>query len=67
MQQFFLVDFQKVSTVQEYTALKRAYVKKYPDYLKDEMGFREADIQKEEKHPELVSLNTPNFRPSVKK
>ena len=62
LNQFYLKDFQKVCTVEEYIALRRAYAKKYRAYLQDEASFQEARIQQEEAHADLINLNTPGFR-----
>lgn len=60
--QFYMNDFQKVSTVKEYIALKRAYAKKYPEYLKNEKAFQESEIQREESVADQIVLNTPGYR-----
>ncbi|MEZ4905479.1 MAG: hypothetical protein R2822_28790 [Spirosomataceae bacterium] len=41
LNQFYFEDYPNLSTVKEYIALKRAYLKKYPEYLKDEPSFQE--------------------------
>jgi hypothetical protein len=62
LNQFYFKDYPNLSTVKEYIALKRAYVKKYPEYLKDEAAFQEAKIQEEERNADKIILNTKNFQ-----
>lgn len=62
LEQFYLKDYPNLSTVKEYIALKRAYVKKYPEYLKDEYAFQEVRIQDEERNADKIILNTKKFQ-----
>ncbi|RDB05634.1 hypothetical protein [Runella aurantiaca] len=62
LNQFYFKDYPNLSTVKAYIALKREYIKKYPEYLKDEAAFQEARIQEEEKNADKIILNTKNFQ-----
>lgn len=62
LNQFYFKDYPNLSTVKEYIALKRAYFKKYPEYLKDEPAFQEVRIQEEERNADKIILNTKKFQ-----
>ncbi len=66
LNQFYLVDAKKVSTGSEFIALKRLYLNKYPEYLKDEPAFQEKEIARQEKHADQIKLNTENYRQTHK-
>ncbi|MPR33250.1 hypothetical protein [Salmonirosea aquatica] len=66
LRQFFEKDFQECSTGREYIALKRAYLKKYPEYLKNEAGFREEDLKRDEAVMDKMILNTEKYREAHK-
>jgi hypothetical protein len=62
LNQFYFKDYPNLSTVKEYIALKREYVKKYPEYLKDEAAFQEDRIRDEERNADKIILNTKKFQ-----
>ena len=62
MKQFYWVEVEKVRSMDEYIALKRAYAKKYWAYLKGELVFSEEYINDEEQNKDNIQLNTAYFR-----
>lgn len=58
----FFRDVQKLSSGRELVALKKDYLKKYPEYFKDNPTFSKEVIQMQESMADEIILNTPGYR-----
>jgi len=67
LSQLFLKDFQNCGNGKEYIALKRAYLEKYPEYLNNEVGFQEEDLNVNEERMDQMILNTEKYRQTHRK
>lgn len=67
LKQYYEIDYPKLTTVSEYLELKRSYVKKYPEYLKNERLFQEEYMREEEENAHNITLNTKGFKMKPKK
>jgi hypothetical protein len=62
----FFADFQNCGNGSEYLALKREYLKKYPEHLKNEPGFQEEYLNMSDKEANDMVLNTEKYRQTHK-
>lgn len=62
LKQFYEVDFPNCGNGIDYLAKKREYLKKYPEYLTGEVGFREQDLNMDDEEANKIILNTDKYR-----